>query len=354
MLGPRDYLFSFVNNVLLAQQAVTHFDLARNLPVGSKTSFEEMAASSGIPESTVRKLVRYAVTQKIFEEPEPGVIAHSAASRLLAENPGVHDFVATCTGELWQAAAQTCNALVKFPDSEEPNETGFSLANNTDKPMYEFLSDYPERSKRFGNMMKGFTQGKSFDLKFVTDYYPWEQFGNGTLVDVGGSEGFVCVALARKFPSMSFVVQDLEPVIAEAKKNAPPDVASRIDFMVHDFFETQPVKGADVYFFRWIFHNWSDKYCIKILKSLVPSLRQGSRVMISEAILPGPGEIPNGLEGRLRSFDLVMTSIQNARERELNDWIALFRESDARFEFEEVTRPPGSNHSLIVAVWKGD
>lgn len=162
------------------------------------------------------------------------------------------------------------------------------------------------------------------------------------------------MALARKFPSMSFVVQDLEPVIAEAKKNAPPDVASRIDFMVHDFFETQPVKGADVYFFRWIFHNWSDKYCIKILKSLVPSLRQGSRVMISEAILPGPGEIPNGLEGRLRSFDLVMTSIQNARERELNDWIALFRESDARFEFEEVTRPPGSNHSLIVAVWKGD
>lgn len=102
---------------------MTRFDLARNLPVGSKTTFREMAESSGLPESTVRKLVRYAVTQKIFEEPEPGVIVHSAASRLLAENPGVHDFVATCTGELWQAAAQTCNALAKFPGSEEPNET---------------------------------------------------------------------------------------------------------------------------------------------------------------------------------------------------------------------------------------
>lgn len=102
---------------------MTRFDLARNLPVGSKTTFDEMATSSGLPESTLRKLVRYAVTQRIFEEPEPGVITHSAASRLLAENPGVHDFVATCTGELWQAAAQTCNALVKFPGSEEPNET---------------------------------------------------------------------------------------------------------------------------------------------------------------------------------------------------------------------------------------
>lgn len=162
------------------------------------------------------------------------------------------------------------------------------------------------------------------------------------------------MALARKFPFMSFVVQDMEPVIEEAKKNVPSDVADRIEFMVHDFFEVQPVIGAAVYFFRWIFHNWPDKYCIKILKSLIPSLRRGSKVMISEAILPGPGEIPSGLEGRLRSFDLVMTSIQNARERELDDWIALFRESDARFEFAGVTRPPGSNHSLIGAVWKGD
>ncbi|KAF3025036.1 hypothetical protein E8E14_014352 [Neopestalotiopsis sp. 37M] len=353
MLGPRDYLFGFVHNTLLPQQAITRFNLARKLPIGGTTTFEEMASKSGLPGSTIRKLVRYAVAQKIFEEPQPGVIAHSAASRLLAEDPGVHDFVATCSDELWQAAAQTCNALVKFPGSEEPNETGFSLANNTDKSMYEFLSDYPDRSKRFANMMKGFTQGKSFDLKFVTDFYPWEKHSNGTFVDIGGSEGFVCVALARKYPSMKFVVQDLEPVIEEAKKNVPSDVADRVSFMVHDFFEPQPVSGADFYFLRWIFHNWSDKYCIKILRSLIPSLRQGAKVIVSEAILPGPGEIPNGMEGRLRSFDLVMTSIQNARERELNDWIALFHEADARFEFEGVTRPPGSNHSLIAAVWKG-
>lgn len=33
-------------------------------------------------------------------------------------------------------------------------------------------------------MMKGFTQGKSFDLRFVTDFYPWEKHSNGTFVDV--------------------------------------------------------------------------------------------------------------------------------------------------------------------------
>lgn len=82
-----------------------------------------MSALSGLPEKNVRKVVRYAVAQKIFEEPRPGVIKHSAASRLLAENPDIHDYVATVSNELWQAAAQTCNALAKWPASEEPTET---------------------------------------------------------------------------------------------------------------------------------------------------------------------------------------------------------------------------------------
>lgn len=61
---------------------------------------------------------------------------------------------------------------------------GFALANNTSKPMYEFLSDYPERSRRFASMMKGFTEGRLFDLKYVTDFYPWAEHSGGTIVDV--------------------------------------------------------------------------------------------------------------------------------------------------------------------------
>ncbi|KAI1424878.1 S-adenosyl-L-methionine-dependent methyltransferase [Xylaria sp. FL1777] len=352
ILGPRDYLTSFVPNTLLPLQAVTRFGLARSLPVGDETTFETMAKRSGLTEGDTRKLVRYAVALKIFEEMRPGIITHSAASRLLAQDPGVHDYVGACTGELWQAAAHTCNALEKYPGSEEPTETGFCLANNTDKPLYDFLSEFPERSARFANMMEGFTKGKAFDLKYVTDYYPWEQHGSGKIVDIGGSQGFVSIALARKNPSISFVVQDLNPVIEDARKDVPLDVASRVEFMPHDFFMPQPVIGADVYFFRWIFHNWSDKYCIKILRCLVPALKPGSKVIISDAVMPA-GQIPNGMNLRLRGFDLVMTSIQNAKERELEDWVNLLRLADERFEFEGVTQPTGSFNALLVAVWKG-
>lgn len=82
-----------------------------------------MAERSGQTESNIRKVVRAAIAQRIFEEPRPGVIIHSAVSRLLAENPDVHDYVATVSDELWPAAAQTCNAWAKYLGSEEPNET---------------------------------------------------------------------------------------------------------------------------------------------------------------------------------------------------------------------------------------
>lgn len=169
---------------------------------------------------------------------------------------------------------------------------------------------------------------------------------------VGGSQGFVCEALARKFPSMKFIVQDLEEVVHDAQGCVSPDVADRIDFMAHDFFQPQPVT-AEMYFLRWIFHNWPDKYCVKILQALIPALRPGAKVIISEAVMPGPGSVPKSMETMIRGFDLVMSSIQNARERELEDWKDLFRKADGRFNFEGIISPPGSNHSLIVAVWKG-
>lgn len=82
-----------------------------------------MAALSGLSANHIRKLVRYAVSQKIFEELRPGVITHSAASRLLAEDTAVHDYVFCASDEFWQASAQTCNAMAQFPGSEEPTET---------------------------------------------------------------------------------------------------------------------------------------------------------------------------------------------------------------------------------------
>ncbi|KAI1427098.1 S-adenosyl-L-methionine-dependent methyltransferase [Xylaria sp. FL1777] len=353
-LGPREYLMSYTHDELISQQAITRYRIAHSFPVGQEASFADVAAATGLDQGLVRRFVRHAIVKDIFTEPRPGIIAHNAVSRLLAEDQVIHDWVSASTDDLWQAAAQTCNALDKWPGSQEPNETGFSMANETDQSIYVEFSKFPERARRFGNAMRSFTEGTGFELDHIVNNFPWGDLKEGTVVDVGGSQGFASFAIARKFPSVTCVVQDLEPVISAAEEEIPAELADRVKFMTHDFFKEQPVSGADVYFFRWIFHNWSDKYSIEILKKHIPALKPGAKIVINDNVSPQPGSLSKWQEDRLRSMDLTMTEIQNSYEREVDDWAKLFREADSRFEFQGAKQPPGSNLWLVVAEWKGD
>ncbi|KAI8626344.1 S-adenosyl-L-methionine-dependent methyltransferase [Xylariaceae sp. FL1651] len=355
MLGPREYLWSKEHNELSARQVITRFRLAHTFPVGSEATFADIAEGSGLDERLVRKYIRQAVIQDIFAEPRPGVVKHTSVSRLLVENQVMHDWLQCSTGEMWPAAAYTTRALEKFSGSQEPNETAFALANNSDKSMYEILGHEPERARRFANAMRDFTQGPRYALRHVTDSFLWGELGNATVVDVGGSQGAVCFALAEKFPKLSLVVQDLEPVIRSAKKDRQSEFADRVNFMPYNFIlSEQPVKNAEVYFFRWVLHNWSDKYCIKILNNLIPALKPGAKVIVCDGVLLPPGSMPRHIENRERSMDICMTETSNSSERDLDDWEKLFLEADNRFVFQGATQPPGSHLSMLVFEWKGN
>ncbi|KAI1389995.1 S-adenosyl-L-methionine-dependent methyltransferase [Hypoxylon trugodes] len=354
-LGPKEHLMNFSQNDLLSQDAISHLSIAHGFPVGSETTFLEIAARAGIREVRAKQIVRHAIARGIFCEPRPGVVAHSAASRILVEDRGVSDYVGANTEELWRAATCSVFALGRFPGSEEPNETGFALSNRTDKSFYEFFSEHPGRARRFANAMSAFTGRTGYELKHIVDGFAWGEGKDKMVVDVGGSQGFASFALARAFPSLSFVVQDLEPVVEAAKKDAPADVAERVSFQSYDFLTSeQPVKGAGVYFFRWIFHEWSDKYAVKILQNLIPALRPGAKIVVNDEVLPVPGTVGAFEELRIRDLDLTMAELQNSHERELDDWKKLFKSADERFEFLEAKRPEGSNMWVIVLEWKGN
>ena len=120
------------------------------------------------------------------------------------------------------------------------------------------------------------------------------------MVDVGGGHGSVCVALAQRFPSLRCIVQDRSEVVAEAQAKLSPNLADRVTFMEHDFFTNQPIKDAAVFFLRWILHDWSDKHAIRILRSLIPALETGTRLLVNECVLPEPGAVSFYREKALR------------------------------------------------------
>lgn len=142
---------------------------------------------------------------------------------------------------------------------------------------------------RYAAAMTWFSNGPGFEVSHVVNGYGWDQFKDGIVVDVGGSFGNACIALAEKFPSLRYIVQDVPKVVEMGKSNLPANLQDKITFMEHDFFTEQPIKGASVYFLRYILHDWSDPYAIRILKALVPAMRPGSKVLLNEHVIPEPG-----------------------------------------------------------------
>ena len=130
--------------------------------------------------------------------------------------------------------------------------------------------------------------------------FGWGSLGGATVLDVGGGHGPVSIGLAEAFPDLRFIVQDLPSVLEGAPASLPAVLKERVSFMTYNFLEMQPFKGAEVYFFRAVFHNWPDDYCIKILRNQIPALRHGTRLIINESCLDWIESLPTFMQKRRR------------------------------------------------------
>ena len=257
------------------------------MPVEGATSYREISTKSGLPETFVRRFMRHAMGNHFFTEVTPDSVRHTASSRMMATDPGFYDAVGSQVSELAPSASKLIEALRRFGDSGEPNETAFSLANDTSLSIFQFLGQHPERARRFGSGMQFFTKGESWDLKHLIAGFDWASIDKpgATVVDVGGGIGGVSRLLAKATQHITFIVQDLPDTVEHGRISLPPELKGRVEYMPHDFFKEQTVKTPEVYLFRWIMHNWSDPYCIKILQSSRSTMREGCRVLIFEYIL---------------------------------------------------------------------
>jgi len=66
----------------------------------------------------------------------------------------------------------------------------------------------------------------------------------------------------------------------------PDDELPGIEKIAIDFFESQPVKGAHIYYLRRILHNWHDESAKIILKNIVDAMAPDSTLLIGEMVIP--------------------------------------------------------------------
>jgi hypothetical protein len=91
---------------------------------------------------------------------------------------------------------------------------------------------------------------------------------------MGGNQGYVSFAIAEKFSNLKFIVQDTAGMRRpETIGTVPENLKDRVSLTTHDFFTPQTVV-AEIYFFRWIFHGFSEKILYQDLASTHPGIKE--------------------------------------------------------------------------------
>ncbi|ROV91351.1 hypothetical protein VMCG_09693 [Cytospora schulzeri] len=354
--GPHSRIFNMSYSFLdhLALQAICHFRIPQAVPLNGSISFAELAKKcNDITEAQLIRLVRHAMNIHLFEEPHRGFVAHTADTALLVQDSTLSDLVLSLTEVLRPASLKVTEAIEKWPGSNEPTQTGWQLAYRTDKLMYETIKEDEAAQKRFSAHMEHISKQDPRSGERFAGMFPWGKFTQATVVDMGGGNGQYSVALAQAYPDLKFVVQDMPGMSDAGRANLPAELRGRIEFTEHDMFEPQPVQGADIYFLRHVFHNWSDGNCVRALKALVPALKPGARVLICDLVIPERGSAPAVEITEIRRLDMLMWSLFNSREREVTEFADVFKMADDRFEFLGAHGLEGSHDKICEAIWRG-
>jgi 6-hydroxytryprostatin B O-methyltransferase len=93
------------------------------------------------------------------------------------------------------------------------------------------------------------------------------------------------VELAYANPNLKLVVEDYKNNVGKGAAQLSPELTNRVKFLPHNFFDLQPVVGAEVYILRHICHDWSTENSIKIIRQIVPAMKPESKILLVEIVV---------------------------------------------------------------------
>ncbi len=166
--------------------------------------------------------------------------------------------------------------------------------------------------------------------------------------------------LARNFPDLTIVVQDMPKVQPVFEADVPEELKSRVSFIAQDLNQPQ-TEQADIFMLKMILHYYPEPEAAKILRALVPALTPGNRVVLIEYIGKvddgkegGEGtQLPRSIQQMGTATDLRMMALFNAKERPAESYRDIFRAADERFEVVSLKANPLTFFAVIEAVWRG-
>ncbi|TFY61604.1 hypothetical protein EVJ58_g4421 [Rhodofomes roseus] len=318
-------------------------DILAEVAPGEGMPIYELSRRTQIDDTNLARVLRLLCTSHILSEVKRDHFANTRTSGILVRNePAQSLMLMNGFGVYTKSMDKLPSVLMDPVKSREtaPNRNAFQEAMGTDMTFWEWCEQdvrQEDGTLQPSPLLKTFTKammatGQLVSSSIISDY-PWEALSGATVVDVGGGVGSMSMELATQFPKLHFVVQDRGPVVEQGRamwmSRMPRAILDgRVTLQIHDFFREQPVKGADVYFLRYILHDWADDVCVTILTRLREAMSASSRILVADMVMhttvgspllksaPAPLPANYGSASIFKNMqDLAMLALFNGTER---------------------------------------
>lgn len=152
---------------------------------------------------------------------------------------------------------------------------------------------------------------RSYEASLVAAY-PFATIAK--LVDVGGGDGTLLIAILQANPATHGVLFDLPHVIQRARDRiARTGLSDRCEVVGGDAFAAVPI-GGDAYLLSRVIHDWDDEGAIAILDACRRAIGDEGRVLLVERLMPAPVIVSHAAQTSSLS-DLNMMVMNGGRER---------------------------------------
>jgi hypothetical protein len=340
-----DLMIQMIQGSWLARaiHVVVSLSIADLLRDGPKRS-DELAEACGANAACLHRVMRALASQGIFQADECGRFSLTCVGAMLRTDvPGsLHGWASLMLGKVNQEAWSEVLHTVRTGCNAFSHRFGMDL--------WQYGAEHREYAKLFDAAMAGFTMTY---IKNLLASYEFSSFKR--IVDVGGGDGSLLIAILQENPEMRGIVFDLPHVIETARARIEDaGLSNRCIASGGDAFVEVPA-GGDAYILSRVIHDWDDESTRKILANCRRPLPPGGRILIVERAMPEDlREISvsrSAVVSDILMTDLNMMVMTCGRERTATEYrdlcgdvgLDLIRivQTQTAMNVMEVAQPPG-------------
>jgi demethylspheroidene O-methyltransferase len=238
----------------------------------SPRTLDELAAHTGMPGSSLQRLLESAVSLRLVNRRSGGRYGLGALGAPVAAHAGIRDMVehnATLYEDLLDPLA-----LLR-----EPNQTQMhTYWPYTPGQAAPVASAEPETFSRYSALM---ATSQRFVIDELLAAYPYAD--HKRVLDVGGGTGSWISALATRHPHLQCALFDLPPVAKLAAENIQRQgLSARITTHGGSFTADALPTGADLVTLVRVAHDHADDTVLTVLRAIFESLPMGGTLLLAE------------------------------------------------------------------------